>query len=129
MRMMYMHPGYRRARARQWMDEGVHIPVNVSAQDDNYVIRAYVPGVVADELEIEVEGNLVTLGGEFALESSEEERSLLSELPSGRFQRRIRLGAELDASKAQAEVRDGVLILSVPKAESAKTKRIEVKAK
>lgn len=129
MRMLYMQPRHRRGQARQWISEGVYIPVNVSALDDEYVIRAYVPGVQADELEIEVEGNLLTIGGEFALEAAEDERNLLSELPSGRFQRSVRLGAELDASQAKAEVKDGVLTLIVAKAESAKTKRIQVKAK
>ena len=129
MRMMYRYPRRHWGRARHWMSEGVYIPVNVSALDDEYVIRAYVPGTQADDLEIEVEGNLLSIAGEFALEELEGERSLLSELPSGRFHRRIRLGAELDASKAKAEVQDGVLILTVAKAESAKTKRIQVKAK
>lgn len=129
MRMMYMHPRHRRGRARHWINEGVYIPINVSALDDEYVIRAYVPGVSAEELDIEVEGKVLTIEGDFALEMAEEERSLLSELPSGRFHRRVRLGAELDASKAKAEVKDGVLTLTVAKAESAKTKRIQVKAK
>jgi HSP20 family protein len=75
-----------------------------------------------------VEGNTLTIGGEFALESAEDEQVRQSELPRGRFQRTLHFAAELDASQAEATVANGVLTLRVAKAESAKTKRIEVKA-
>jgi len=127
MRMVYMHPRHRH-HMRRYMSEGVYLPVNVNAIDDEYVIRAYVPGVDAEDLEIAVEGNALTIGGEFALESAEDEQIRQSELPSGRFQRTLHFAAELDASQAEATVANGVLTLRVAKAESAKTKRIEVKA-
>ncbi len=127
MRMVYMHPRQRR-RMRRYMSEGVYLPMNVNAIDEEYIIRAYVPGVNAEELDITVEGNTLTIGGEFALETAEDEQVRQSELPSGHFQRTLHFAAELDASKAEAQVANGVLTLRVAKAESAKTKRIEVKA-
>lgn len=127
MKMVYMRPRHRRHMQR-YMSEGVYLPVNVNAMDDDYVIRAFVPGVNAEDLDIAVEGNTLTIGGEFALETAEDEQVRQSELPSGRFQRTLHFGAELDASKAEASVTNGVLTLRVAKAEGAKTKRIEVKA-
>ena len=127
MRMVYMGPR-QWARQRGRVMEGIYIPVDVSALEDDYIVRAYVPGVNAEDLQIEIEDDVVTLEGEFATSADEAERELLSELPSGHFHRRLRLGAELDPSQAKAEVKEGVLTLRVAKAERAKTKKIQVKA-
>jgi HSP20 family protein len=102
--------------------------VSVNAHEDDYVIRAYVPGVKAEDLNIEVIDNAVTLAGEFPVLGVEGERSLLDELPTGSFYRRMLLGTDLDAENSSAEVHDGILTLRVPKAESAKARKITVAA-
>lgn len=109
--------------------QGVYVPVSVSAEGDDYILHAYLPGVKAEDLRIEVVENVITLAGEFPALEAEGERSLLDELPTGDFYRRLRLGADLDAEKANAEVHDGILTLRVPKAESAKTRMVKVTAK
>ena len=128
MKMRYMYPRFGR-RYRRHMSEDIYLPVNVSLLDDEYIIRAYVPGVKAEDLDLAVEGDMLTISGEFAGTEDEREVRRLSELPSGSFRRRLHFAAELDPSKAEATVTEGVLTLRVAKAESAKTKRISVKAK
>ncbi len=123
--MLRSFPGQTRTRA----NEGVYIPVNVSLSEDTFHISAYVPGIQADDVAIEILEDRVVIEGDFAaLAEQEDARILRQEIPSGHFHRSFRLGAKLDAAKAEAIVKDGILSLSVPKAEEAKTRKIAVKA-
>jgi len=108
-------------------DKGVRIPLNVKAEDDAFVITAWVPGLEADDLHIEVLEDTVTLEGEF--KAPEGEGLLLQEIPVGRFKRVLTMPTPLDPSKAQAELKHGVLTLTLPKAESVRPKEIKVVAK
>jgi HSP20 family protein len=106
----------------------VHLPLNVETQDEAVVVTALVPGLESDDVKIEIIDNTISIRGE--LNSGEREAAyLLREIPTGEFRRTIRLGTELDAEKAEAEIAHGVLTLRVPKAEAARPKTIEVKAK
>lgn len=107
----------------------VHIPVDVAAEGDEYVVTAYVPGINAEEISIEILEDVVEISGEFATMQDEEVRYLRRERPTGKFTRRLRMPHDLDAEQAKAEVNNGVLTLRVPKAEYAKAKQIAVKAK
>lgn len=128
MMTLYLNP--RTRRFSQVRNTSVHVPVDVSANGEEYVLRAYLPGLKAEDVQIEVLENTVTLQGEFANQILDEnEQVLLSELPSGRFERTLRLPSDLDAERAQAEMQDGVLTLHVAKAEHAKSKKIAVQAK
>lgn len=126
----YLSPAHRRL-ARRWdvSRTDVHIPVDVVADGDEFILSALVPGIEADSLEIEILEDTVTIQGEFSEMEQEGLRYLLRERPQGRFMRRLRLPADLEAGKAEAEVSNGVLELRIPKAESAKTKKIAVKVK
>jgi HSP20 family protein len=123
----HMRRGYRDAQATR---SEIHIPVDVIAEGDEYVLNAYVPGVDADALEIEILEDTVTIKGEMAApEVDEDVRYLLRERPFGSFSRTLRLPKALDAENAQAEIKAGVLSLRIPQAEYAKAKQIAVKAK
>ena len=125
----------RRPWARRWMEQEEHeqycdvfIPVDVKAEDDAYVLSATIPGVSVDDLNIQVVNETVTIQGEIkAVE--ENDGYLLRERPTGKFSRVLTLPDELDASKADANVSNGVLTLRIPKAEDAKPKSIKVVAK
>jgi len=108
----------------------VHIPVDVIAEAEAFELTAYVPGVSAEDLEIEVLDDTVHIAGEFASTETEDEdvSYLLRERPRGEFRRTLRLPSPLDAAGAQAEVKDGILSLRVPIAEQAKTKKIAIKS-
>lgn len=133
MNTYYVHPAYRMARRfRQMADMDrvdVHIPVNVSVEDDIYTLSAIIPGIAAEDVSIEILEDVVTISGEFNREENEEVKYLLNELPTGKFTRRLRLPVLLDASSAAAEVKDGILVLKVAQAEETKAKQITVKAK
>ncbi len=99
------------------------LPVDVRTDDDAYFLTAFVPGLTAEELNIQVLANTVSVEGEY---KADENQYLLSELPWGAFRRTLRLPTELDADKAEAKIENGVLTLRLPKAESARPKTIKV---
>jgi HSP20 family protein len=107
----------------------VQIPLDVIVEGDDYVLVAYVPGVKAEDLQIEVLEDVITIKGEFHSDLAEEAKMLRSEIPTGSFARSMRLPSLMNAAGAEAEVINGVLKLRVPKAEEAKAKQIKVKVK
>jgi HSP20 family protein len=128
---MIRHPWARRwmeAESREFTPD-IFIPVDVKAEDEAYVLTAMIPGVEAQDLNIQVVNETVTIQGEIKIERGEQEQYLLSERPSGRFSRVLTLPDQLEASKAEADISNGVLTLRIPKAEDAKPKSIKVTAK
>jgi HSP20 family protein len=103
--------------------EARSLPVDVRDEDDAYVLTAFVPGLTAEELNIQILDDTLSVEGEY---KHDETQFLLSELPSGAFRRTLRLPTELDADKAEAKIDNGVLTLRLPKAESARPKVIKV---
>jgi HSP20 family protein len=102
------------------------LAVDVTTDDDSYTINAFVPGLDAEGLDIEVLNNTVTIRGEFKDEKGEDTKYLINELPSGAFNRTVSLPTTLDASKAEANIKNGILVLKVPKAEAHRPKTIKV---
>ena len=100
--------------------------VNVRDEEDTFVLSALVPGLKADDLNIQVLEDVVRIEGEF---QASEEDYLLRELPNGSFRRVLRMPTEIDANKVEAKIIDGVLTLRLPKAESARPKKIKVAVK
>lgn len=103
-----------------------NLSVDVREEDEAYILNALVPGLKADDLNIQVLDDEVTITGEFKDDESE---YLMRELPHGSFRRSLRLPAPLDASKAEARITDGVLTLRLAKAESARPHTIKVATK
>jgi HSP20 family protein len=103
-----------------------NLSVDVREEDDAYVLNALVPGLKADDLNIQILDDVVTITGEF---KDDESDYLVRELPHGSFRRTLRLPADLDASKAEAKIMDGVLSLRLTKAESARPRTIKVAVK
>jgi HSP20 family protein len=120
---------YPRHLARRWEnrsqypDESRALAVNVRDEDEAYVLTAFVPGLTAEQLNIQILDDTLSIEGEYKQEDS---AYLMSELPAGAFRRTLRLPTELDAEKAEAKIDNGVLTLRVPKAESARPKVIKV---
>jgi len=104
------------------------LAVDVKAEDEAYDIVALVPGLEPEDINIEIINNTVTLRGEFKSVSEEDGKSLVCELPAGRFRRVITLPVALDSSKTEASIKNGVLHLRVPKAEAHRPKSIKVVA-
>ena len=103
------------------------LAVDVRTGDDAYDITALVPGLEAEDLDIEVLNNTVTIRGEFKSGEEDQTKYLVSELPNGRFSRVITLPSAADAGKVEASIKSGVLNLHIPKAEEDRPKTIKVK--
>ncbi len=130
MATLYMTPTFR--RAIRWyqptgFNGGSRLPVDVHADDQAYTITAAVPGLKAEDLHVEILDDVVTLRGEIGAEEETEREYLLRELNLGEFNRSLRLPDPLDAGKAEATVKDGMLTLRIPKSEEARPKVIPVK--
>ena len=97
--------------------------VNVREEEDAYILSALVPGLKAEDLNIQVLENVVSIEGEY---KDEEASFLMNELPRGAFRRSLRMPAEIDSEKVEARIADGILTLTLPKAESARPKKIQV---
>jgi len=104
------------------------LAVDVLESDEAYDITALVPGLEADDVNIEVLENTVTIKGEFKSDEDEQRKYLVSELPCGRFSRTITLPSAAQASKVEATMKNGVLSLHIPKAEADRPKSIKVKS-
>ncbi len=108
---------------------GVFPLVNVTEDQNHYYVRAELPGVKTDELNISVAGETLTLSGERKLpEESEKASYHRREREAGSFSRVISLPTRLDADKVKAHAENGVLTVVLPKAESAKPRQIAVKS-
>ncbi len=109
------------------------MPVDVYEKDSDYVVRAYVPGVKAEDVEIGAERETVTIKahipGEAEKQDARSYRWLAAELGYGGVVRIVTLPAPIDASKIDARVENGILEVVVPKAEEAKPKKITVKSR
>lgn len=96
---------------------------------DNLIVKAELPGMNKDEIDISLHDGTLTIAGERKPEPKyEEAETSRSERFFGRFQRTVTLPKLVEAGKAKANYQDGVLTVTLPKAEAAKPKLIEVKA-
>jgi HSP20 family protein len=102
--------------------------VDVSENDDHFTVRAEVPGVKKEDVDVTYENGMLTLSAETRSESEEKEgeRVIRQERRYGKYMRSLRLGADIDESKIKATYKDGVLEITLPKAEEVKPKRISV---
>jgi len=104
--------------------------VDIYETKDEVVVKAAVPGVRPEDLEVTVSGNTVTLRGEFREEQEAREGSWIrQERRLGAFTRSFVLPVEVVAERAVAEYEHGVLTLRLPKAEAVKARTIKVKVK
>jgi len=105
------------------------VPVDVYETENELVVRASLPGIKPEDVEISVTDNTLVIRGEYGDEQeSESETFYLRERRHGTFQRSIALPLNLDTDKVEAIAKDGVLKLEIPKTEETKPKRISVKA-
>jgi HSP20 family protein len=142
MMTMYISPYRRLASLRQAMDRlfeenfsdtqtqerEMLLAVDVKASDSAYEITALAPGLKAEDIDLEILNNTVTIRGEFkGAETKEEFKYLTCELPTGRFVRVVTLPTAVDTSKVEANIKNGVLALHLPKVEAHLPKSIKVK--
>jgi HSP20 family protein len=104
-------------------------PVDIFEKQDQLIIRAEVPGVQRSDLDVRIENGVLTLHGERKQETDVAEGNAhVTERSYGSFTRSFSLPTTVDAGRIAASYKDGVLEVTVPKAETAKSKKVEIKA-
>lgn len=103
-------------------------PLDVEETDEVVTITANLPGVRKEDLAIEFKDNTLSISGEFSIERPEDVSYIIMERPTGKFNRTLRFRIPLEAAKAEANLKDGVLTLRLPKSEQAKPKSIHITA-
>ncbi len=103
--------------------------VNVWFNDESLVVSAEIPGVKAEDLDINVQGENLTISGELSAdELLEGAHSHRKERGSGQFSRTIQMPFAVDPDKVEASCKDGVLSIKLPRAEADKPKKITIKS-
>ena len=106
---------------------GVFPPVNVTEDGENYFIRAELPGIKADEIDISVVSNSIAISGERKIVTEGEgARYHRKEREAGKFSRVLTLPGHINTAKVEAKSIDGILTVVLPKADIAKPKQINV---
>ncbi len=110
---------------------GIGVPaVDMYQTDNDVVVKMSVPGIKPEDVQISVTGNTLTVKGEVKESNDTKQRSYhIREQRWGSFERVLSLPTDVKADKAQAEFENGVLTVTLPKAEEVKPKTITVKAK
>ncbi len=103
--------------------------MDVSETENEVVVQVDLPGLSRDEIKVNVDKNVLSVHGEKRHESKDEDKRVYrTERTYGSFKRSFTLPSAVDAEKISAAYKDGVLTLTLPKAEEAKPKEIEIKA-
>ncbi len=104
--------------------------IDLYQTDDDIVVNAVVPGFKPEDVQISVNANTLTLRGEMKQDEEHKDATYhIHELRQGSFERQIMLPIDVDSNKAHAEFENGVLKVTLPKAEAVKPKTITIKAK
>ena len=103
-------------------------PVDVYEDETGITLTADLPGVSKDRLRVKVNGDNLLIEGDVTVPAPQEMELLYAEILASSYRRSFTLSRELDASKIDANLKDGVLKLRIPKAEEAKPRRIEIKS-
>ena len=113
------------------MSGGSVIPaIDLYQNADEVVVKAALPGLKVDDVQISVTGDTLSLKGEFKQEEEKKERAYhLREQRFGSFERTFALPTDVVADKAKADFENGILTITLPKAEAVKPKTIQIKAK
>ena len=106
----------------------LRLPIEAAANDHEIVVRAAVPGLKPEDVEIMIEGETLTLRGEFPA-PPDNVNYIYAERPWGKFSRTLQLNVPIEADKAEATFENGLLTLKLPKAEAVRPKVIRVKSK
>jgi len=103
--------------------------LDIAEDENNITVSAEVPGCKAEDIDISVKGNLLTISGEKKEQTEKKEKGYYHvERSYGTFRRDVQLPTEVDPNKIEATYKDGVLTITLPKAEQAKAIKVKVKS-
>jgi HSP20 family protein len=105
---------------------GSYPPLNVFRRGDDFVLIAEVPGIDKSDLDVQVKGRTIRLSGAKTIKYPEKASLHRRERLTGRFDRSLTLPVEIDPEGVKAECRDGILALSLPRADRDKPRSIKI---
>ena len=102
--------------------------VDISEKDDKFLVEAELPGINEDDLEVKLDRDVLTISAERNEEKEEEDKNYYRrEIRSGKFERRFRLPDNIDKENIEANLKDGMLTINLPKTEESETvKKIDI---
>ncbi len=122
-----LYPSFGREVGVEFFGNNSYPKVDVIDHDDKITIEAEIPGLSKDEVSVDLEENVITVSG---LKHSHTEdtstRYIRRELKRSAFKRSFKLGENLNLKKVKADFQNGVLLISVPKTEPAKPKKVKI---
>ncbi len=117
---------------RNWLAKNLNpertltFPMEMKSTKDEYTLTGLLPGLTAEEVNIEFNNGVLTVNGEYKDEHDADSEYLFSEMPVGKFSRSIEVEDPVLAEKIEAAMKNGVLTIRIPKAEEAKPRSIKV---
>ena len=103
------------------------LPVDAYITEEANIITADVPGITPEEIDITLEGDTLTIRGEIKRDDTAERKYVLLERPTGPFERTLSINTPIDSDHVEAVFKNGVLTLTLPKADAVKPRQITVK--
>lgn len=120
-------PLFRWAEDFYGRDHSNRVPVNLAENETGYLIQLEAPGVKQEDVEVDLENGILTVKYQRKFQADDGIKALRNERPEYDVTRSFRLSDSTDAEKVTAEIRNGVLLVHVPRAEKAQPKKITVK--
>ena len=105
------------------------VPLDVVEEDDKIIVRATLPGVKPEDIDVTLENDVLTISAETKVETEEHKESyLVRERRAGKFHRTLRLPDTVDSEKVDTKYENGIVEITFPKAEEKKSRRLSIKA-
>jgi HSP20 family molecular chaperone IbpA len=120
-------PGSGAAPEERENDRPIRMPVDIFEDQSGITVLADLPGVSRERLDIQIDNDTLSIQGRAEVPVPDGMEALYADVRSTRYQRSFALSSELDGSKVEASLKDGVLALRIPKREEHKARKIEVK--
>ncbi len=109
-----------------WMVRGNFPNTNLYDRGDKFELTAEIPGLSKDDINVKIQGNYLEISGKREVKVPEGYRVHRSERGSASFTRSLTLPADVDSDKVSAKLKDGILVLTLPKSEAAKPRQISI---
>ncbi|MCH7624797.1 MAG: Hsp20/alpha crystallin family protein [Chloroflexi bacterium] len=105
------------------------VPLDVVEEDDKIIVRATLPGVKPEDIDVTLENDVLTINAETKVETEDRrENYLVRERRAGKFHRTLRLPDTVDSEKVDTKYENGIVEITFPKAEAKKARRLSIKA-
>jgi len=121
-------PDVERAMSMWWNGRAPGLPMDAYRRGDQFIVQFDLPGVDPASIDVTVEKNVLTVRAERQWAQDDAERIAIQERPQGTFTRQLFLGEQLDTEQVAAHYEHGVLTLTIPMAERAKPRKVEITA-